>query len=90
MNKRPVTQSFHDYVGANVCRKSGLSAPGTRGPTTTDGYHVTPNFRSDHPGGCQFLFADGSVHFLQETIDMLLYQQLSTMAGGEIVSIPDQ
>ncbi len=53
------------------------------------GHHATPNFRSDHSGGCQFLFADGSVHFLSETIDMLTYQQLSTAMGQETVVIPD-
>ena len=55
---------------------------------TQDGYHVTSNFRSDHPGGCNFLMADGSVQFINETIDLLLYQQLSTINGGEIVVLP--
>jgi prepilin-type N-terminal cleavage/methylation domain-containing protein/prepilin-type processing-associated H-X9-DG protein len=27
------------------------------------------SFSSDHPGGCQFCFVDGSVHFISETID---------------------
>ena len=54
------------------------------------GVHATPNFRSDHSGGCQFLFADASVHFILESIDMLTYQQLSTAMGNETVVIPDQ
>ena len=58
------------------------------GATTNNGTHYSSNFRSDHPGGGNFLFADGSVHFLTETIDMLTYQDLSTMAGGEIAPIP--
>ena len=66
-----------------------MGAPGTRGTQTTMGVHLTPNYRSDHTGGCNFLFADGSVHFLSDTIDMLLYQQLSTMQGNEIVVIPE-
>lgn len=48
------------------------------------------NFRSDHSGGGNFLFADGSVHFLSEDISMLTYQQLSTIAGDEIVEIPPE
>jgi hypothetical protein len=32
--------------------------------------------------------ADGSVRFIVENIDLLLYQQLSTMAGGEKVNLP--
>ena len=54
-------------------------------------------FRSQHPGGANFAFLDGSVHFLKETIDMGnpnytppinigVYRKLSTRAGGEVVS----
>jgi prepilin-type processing-associated H-X9-DG protein len=53
------------------------------------GQHRTSNFRSDHPGGCNFLFGDGSVHFLQDDIDMSVYRSLSTHAGSEIVEIPE-
>jgi prepilin-type processing-associated H-X9-DG protein len=89
MNKSPVTLAYADDGKLIDCRKSQPSAPGTKaGEQTTGGFHITPNYRSDHSGGCHFLFADGSVHFLQETIDMLLYQQLSTHAGNEIASIP--
>ncbi len=48
------------------------------------------NFRSDHPGGANFLFADSSVHFLTEDINMLIYQQLSTMKGEEVVDLPPE
>lgn len=49
---------------------------------------ATSNFRSQHVGGCHFLYADGSVHFISENIDLGVYQGLSTMQGGEIVSVP--
>jgi prepilin-type N-terminal cleavage/methylation domain-containing protein/prepilin-type processing-associated H-X9-DG protein len=41
---------------------------------------------SRHPGGTNFLFADGSVRMLKNTIDLLVYQSLSTRAGGESLS----
>ncbi|HTQ38571.1 MAG TPA: DUF1559 domain-containing protein, partial [Pirellulales bacterium] len=40
---------------------------------------------SFHVGGAQFCFADGSAHFLRETIDPLVYKALVTRAGGETV-----
>jgi prepilin-type N-terminal cleavage/methylation domain-containing protein/prepilin-type processing-associated H-X9-DG protein len=43
-------------------------------------------FRSNHPGGCNFLFGDGSVHFLKETISLPTYRALSTRALGEVIS----
>ena len=39
---------------------------------------------SNHPGGAQFNFADGSVQFLTEEIDFTIYQNLSTKDGGEV------
>jgi prepilin-type processing-associated H-X9-DG protein len=41
-------------------------------------------FRSDHPGGAQFVFVDGSVHFIPETIDYPVLRALVTRAGGEL------
>ncbi|MDX2039549.1 MAG: DUF1559 domain-containing protein [Isosphaeraceae bacterium] len=43
-------------------------------------------FRSHHPGGANFLFGDGSVKFLKETINMPTYHALSTRALGEVIS----
>jgi prepilin-type N-terminal cleavage/methylation domain-containing protein/prepilin-type processing-associated H-X9-DG protein len=43
-------------------------------------------FRSDHPAGCNLLFADGSVRFLADGgLDLANYRALGTRAGGEVV-----
>jgi prepilin-type processing-associated H-X9-DG protein len=44
------------------------------------------DFGSRHPGGAQFGFADGSVHFLSETINFTTYQDLATIDGGETIT----
>lgn len=46
-------------------------------------------FSSFHPGGCLFVFADGHVQFLQESIDRTIYSALGTIAGGEVAMPPE-
>jgi prepilin-type processing-associated H-X9-DG protein len=45
------------------------------------------HFWSCHPGGANFLFADGSVHFLTYGADAVL-PALGTRAGGEVATLP--
>ena len=42
-------------------------------------------FRSEHPGGAQFLFCDGSTHFLTETMEYLTLVRLAYIGDGEPV-----
>jgi hypothetical protein len=44
-------------------------------------------FKSAHSGGAEFVFGDGAVHFLNESIDMQLYQYLGAKADGFPVSL---
>ncbi len=43
-------------------------------------------FRSHHPGVVQFLFADGRVQSLKESVNRNVYRYLSTRDQGEVVS----
>ncbi|MDZ4779070.1 MAG: DUF1559 domain-containing protein [Planctomycetia bacterium] len=48
--------------------------------------HWWPNaqgFRSEHPGGLFFAMCDGSVRWVNESIELRLYRQLATIQGGE-------
>jgi prepilin-type processing-associated H-X9-DG protein/prepilin-type N-terminal cleavage/methylation domain-containing protein len=43
-------------------------------------------YGSRHTGGANFLFADGSVKFLRDSIDIVTFRALGTRSGGEVVS----
>ena len=45
------------------------------------------NFGGEHPGGVQFLIADGSVTFISETIEFDTYQHLGDKADGYVVNL---
>ncbi|MDG3006223.1 DUF1559 family PulG-like putative transporter [Paludisphaera mucosa] len=59
------------------------AAPGLAYPAS--GQKLT-NFRSTHPGTTNFLFGDGTVRGVKDSISPAAYQALSTVAGGEVVS----
>jgi len=59
----------------------GINMPGT-GTVSFAGC----GFRSKHIGGAQFLMADGSVRFISQTVDMIVFSALGTRAGGETVA----
>ncbi|MBI3838540.1 MAG: DUF1559 domain-containing protein [Planctomycetia bacterium] len=42
-----------------------------------------------HPSGANFTFGDGSVHFLNETIDIRVFARLVTRKGNEVISKGD-
>ena len=59
-------------------------AGGRRGPGDPNG--EVNQFFSEHPGGVNFLFADGSVRFLKTTLSSPTFHALATRAGGETLS----
>ncbi len=42
------------------------------------------SFGSNHPGGAQFGYGDGSVHFIPETVDFAVYKATASRNGGEV------
>ncbi|QDU94709.1 DUF1559 domain-containing protein [Lignipirellula cremea] len=42
-------------------------------------------FSSNHPGGAQFAFGDGSTHFLSENMNLRVYTQLAHRADGMLL-----
>ena len=48
--------------------------------------YANVGFKSKHPGGANFLFVDGSVRFLKQTINIFTYCALGSRAAGEVIS----
>lgn len=58
--------------------------PGCEG-FMTHNWNISWGFKSRHPGGALFLFGDGHVQFLGETIDRANYQRLGAPQDGGTV-----
>lgn len=82
-------------------RVSAVGAPWLQGYHSTSIYfHVSPpnsrscmfppgriatSAQSSHPGGVSMSLCDGSVRFVSETIDLVVWRALGTRKGGEVV-----
>ncbi len=88
MNKYPVTDTFlssPQYMADNIKFSDANNRYPNHycAPSYEGGTHSASNFRSDHPGGCNFLMTDGSVAFMDEGVDMTVYRAKSTISGDE-------
>ncbi len=45
-------------------------------------------FKSEHTSGANFVLGDGSVHYITDSIDYRLYNELGTRRGREVASLP--
>lgn len=72
------------------------TCPGERGVPMDNGmslnscqslfaWNMAHAFKSPHAGGATFVFCDGSVHFLNETISYITYQCLGDRRDGQTV-----
>ena len=76
---------------------SGMTIPintmeqdgGVHGGHTLIFWAICSGFKSRHPGGANFVFGDGNVRFISESIDHKLYAHLGTRDGGEPVQVPE-
>jgi prepilin-type N-terminal cleavage/methylation domain-containing protein/prepilin-type processing-associated H-X9-DG protein len=89
MNKSPVTDTFASvtqYVGEAIAQSTNPNYTCKASYDTPAGQHSVSNYRSDHPGGCNFVMADGSVTFLNESIDLAAYRARSTIGAEDVFS----
>jgi prepilin-type N-terminal cleavage/methylation domain-containing protein/prepilin-type processing-associated H-X9-DG protein len=48
-------------------------------------FNAAMGFKSLHPGGANFAYCDGSVHFIPDGVDYTTYQRLGARADGDAV-----
>jgi prepilin-type N-terminal cleavage/methylation domain-containing protein/prepilin-type processing-associated H-X9-DG protein len=87
----PSMNHWYAWAYANSASNTCAIPPNVRYPEDDDytwKWTYALSFRSRHPGGVQFAYADGSVHFIPDSIDLGLYRAMATIRGGEAVSPP--
>jgi prepilin-type N-terminal cleavage/methylation domain-containing protein/prepilin-type processing-associated H-X9-DG protein len=86
----PVWSGGNPNAGCNAQVGSSMRVANSLFPinSTTSSYGDMM-FGSKHVGGAQFLYADGSVHFLSQNIDVtVIYPGLASRSGGESFAAP--
>lgn len=63
----------------------GRTGPEGRRPAFNAPDARVDEYSSGHPGGANFVFGDGSVRFLSESIDPNVFRAMATRAGGELM-----
>ena len=85
--------AYPNYI--NYATYNHMSGPNSRSCSTSeapswdtwglDVFGMAPP-TSNHPGGVNVLFSDGSVKFMKDTISLPTWWAVGTRAGGEVVS----
>jgi prepilin-type N-terminal cleavage/methylation domain-containing protein/prepilin-type processing-associated H-X9-DG protein len=63
----------------------GCGTPALPGPSN---WNYSWGFKSRHSGGANFVFGDGSVRFIPQSIDIRTYNQLGCRNDGQAVTVP--
>jgi prepilin-type N-terminal cleavage/methylation domain-containing protein len=83
-------------AGAAINSVSAFVRPARRGQAGAGAADAAPpagkdalllqvgGFGSTHPGGAQFVFGDGSIHFLNQNVNPATYRNLANRADGEL------
>lgn len=97
LNKNPVTHTVVELDLEDVsssldavlnCESSIPLGADPNTDATPGNRDRVSNFRSDHKAGANFLFADGAVHFITDTVDRDVYRRMASIQGGETFEPP--
>ena len=75
-------RGYHDYCLYSKAADSNRGDPG--GPDAW--WHEKVAARSKHPGGVNAALADGSVKFISQNINFVVWRQMGTRGGAETIS----
>lgn len=78
-------QSNYNHVGPPNSRQCQNNPP-FRGETWALDIYGTASPNSLHLGGVNMCFADGSVHFIKDSINLLTWWAIGTRSSGEVIS----
>ncbi len=85
-----LTFTMYNHVGPpNSTSCSGMQGMMMMGNTAMVNTSFQSPPSSNHPGGVNVLFGDGSVHFIKQTISLNTWRALGTRNGGEVISSSD-
>ncbi|MCE9554241.1 MAG: DUF1559 domain-containing protein [Planctomycetes bacterium] len=76
------------YTGVTWGSTLGIFNPTTQVTFVDISYAEYYSFRSDHPGGVNMLFCDGTVRFLPTEIDATTLNAMATRDGNDTVTFP--
>ena len=80
------------HSNRSTCAAVGVAGNGINWDCTvvdcTNLWNVKSGFYSLHPGGAQFVFVDGSTHFISETLDLTTYRRLANRKDSQPVAFP--
>lgn len=75
-----------DVLAPLNARPVHVSIDKTPGPSCRDQEDRIRNFTSFHAEGAFFVYGDGSVHFVSNTIEPVVYQAMGSINGNEPVT----
>jgi prepilin-type processing-associated H-X9-DG protein len=70
-------------INYDSCTPTTPPWPAKQTCATFFNWNTSAGFKSRHPGGANFVFADGSAHFISENIDYVNYQRLGDRDDGQ-------
>jgi prepilin-type N-terminal cleavage/methylation domain-containing protein/prepilin-type processing-associated H-X9-DG protein len=81
-----VSWPFYLHATGTCAIPLNVNLPGTTPQYDIRKWQDVQSFRSRHSGGAVFAMGDGSVRFVNSSIDLATYRAFASRAGGEVVT----